>query len=345
MKEKNNDSHKRDLTIDVAKGIGIFLVVLAHTIKNEFVHNVIYMFHMPLFFLLAGMTLKYSLKNDTKDFLIKKIKKVIVPYLFFCIVTFLYWAIIERKIRGQMDISVVGNFINIFLFRINGDLYSYNIAMWFLPCLFISELLVYYLMKRVKSNKFRFMVSLIIFVLGYVMAINKVYLVFAIETAFIAQFFIFVGYYFSTVKNKVNILAKVIAIILSICTVIISLLLDNNIAMLGHNYGNIFIFVTSAIGGSYVVYELSSLIKNSKVLQFIGLNSLIILGFHEPIKRIVIKLFATILKVSDTFIRNNIFYSIVITIIVLIIIVPGIFILNRYFPMLVGRSRRIVDEK
>lgn len=39
----------RNLLVDVAKGIGIVLVVLGHS-GIEFGHYLIYMFHMPLFF-------------------------------------------------------------------------------------------------------------------------------------------------------------------------------------------------------------------------------------------------------------------------------------------------------
>lgn len=39
----------RNLLVDVAKGIGLVLVVLGHS-GIEFGHYLIYMFHMPLFF-------------------------------------------------------------------------------------------------------------------------------------------------------------------------------------------------------------------------------------------------------------------------------------------------------
>ena len=41
--------------IDVAKGIGIILVVIGHTNLPTLVMNLIYAFHVPLFFVLSGM--------------------------------------------------------------------------------------------------------------------------------------------------------------------------------------------------------------------------------------------------------------------------------------------------
>lgn len=47
---------QRDAVVDIAKGIGILLVVYGH-LKNPF-NPFIYAFHMPLFFFLSGFLLK-----------------------------------------------------------------------------------------------------------------------------------------------------------------------------------------------------------------------------------------------------------------------------------------------
>ena len=57
----------RDITFDIAKGIGIVLVVIGHFIPDNapswyigFV-SVVYHFHMPLFFFVSGMFVKKGL--------------------------------------------------------------------------------------------------------------------------------------------------------------------------------------------------------------------------------------------------------------------------------------------
>lgn len=52
---------ERDLSIDIMKGIGICAVIAGHTFLNT-IHNLIYSFHMPLFFILSG----YFYKRDNK---------------------------------------------------------------------------------------------------------------------------------------------------------------------------------------------------------------------------------------------------------------------------------------
>lgn len=57
--------------IDVARGLGIFLVIIGHLNTNEILHNTIYSFHMPFFFFLSGYLNKPS--QDFKLLLKKKI--------------------------------------------------------------------------------------------------------------------------------------------------------------------------------------------------------------------------------------------------------------------------------
>ena len=51
--------------IDCIKGIGIFLVVLGHIYKDNYIGQWIYSFHMPLFFMLSGY-LMYAKSVDWK---------------------------------------------------------------------------------------------------------------------------------------------------------------------------------------------------------------------------------------------------------------------------------------
>lgn len=49
------DNSKRIDWVDVAKGVGIFLMVMGHSSMPDAVNRWIYSFHMPLFFLLSGL--------------------------------------------------------------------------------------------------------------------------------------------------------------------------------------------------------------------------------------------------------------------------------------------------
>lgn len=74
-------SEKRNTYLDVIKGIGIFLVVLAHVSESHSITRVIYSFHMPLFFIISGYVYgKYNKVENCRLFVQKKISSLLVPY-------------------------------------------------------------------------------------------------------------------------------------------------------------------------------------------------------------------------------------------------------------------------
>ena len=87
--------------IDIAKGIGIILVVFAHTIvpqirensfRAKFVWIFIYNFHMPLFFFLSGYLFEKGLPKytDKGKFVLGKLKYLMIPYLTFSVFAYVF---------------------------------------------------------------------------------------------------------------------------------------------------------------------------------------------------------------------------------------------------------------
>lgn len=77
---------KRIDYLDMAKGIGILLVIIGHiSYVSEPVRQYISTFHMPLFFVISGMLLYYKQeeKNSLPDLAVRKFKGLMVPY-FIC---------------------------------------------------------------------------------------------------------------------------------------------------------------------------------------------------------------------------------------------------------------------
>ncbi|WP_233429236.1 acyltransferase family protein [Klebsiella variicola] len=90
----------RERWVDYAKGIGIILVVFGHAnrglyssgiyISSEIYHyldNIIYSFHMPLFFFLSGLFFVSSINNKSKEgFLLSKVKNILYPYVLWSLI-------------------------------------------------------------------------------------------------------------------------------------------------------------------------------------------------------------------------------------------------------------------
>lgn len=88
--------------IDIAKGIGILLVIALHT---DFHQEWMTTFEMPLFFLLSGLFVKIDM--PFREYAIKKINTLLVPYIFLSLrnlymmlilhvgmIKFLFWKVI-----------------------------------------------------------------------------------------------------------------------------------------------------------------------------------------------------------------------------------------------------------
>jgi len=73
---------KRVQYIDIAKGIGIVLVVMGHNdfaLISPFAHKLIYSFHMPMFFFMSGMFFRPDV--PFWSFLCNRFNRVLKPFL------------------------------------------------------------------------------------------------------------------------------------------------------------------------------------------------------------------------------------------------------------------------
>ena len=74
--------------IDIAKGIAIIGILAGHmrftkVFGIDFVHNIVYQFHVPIFFLISGYFLKPEMQ--LQPFLARGLKRLMGPYLFTCV--------------------------------------------------------------------------------------------------------------------------------------------------------------------------------------------------------------------------------------------------------------------
>ncbi len=68
-------------SISVTKGFGILLMVMAHAGCPKVIHDLIYMFHMPLFFIMSGYCFKPVYINAPKQFAMRRVKGLYLPYI------------------------------------------------------------------------------------------------------------------------------------------------------------------------------------------------------------------------------------------------------------------------
>lgn len=139
-------SEKREPWIDRAKGLLIFLVVLGHVAGAggnlahgtaadalQLIRNVIYMFHMPAFFVLAGLMWK-SPSVAFLPFMRRKAKRLLLPYVVFGISSVAVFALVYGyAVWWQPLLSLLhaGGWPD-------GEGFRCNSVLWFLPVMFVS---------------------------------------------------------------------------------------------------------------------------------------------------------------------------------------------------------------
>ena len=132
---------------DILKGIGILCVLLGHTVLSGYPKELIYGFHMPLFFFCSGVFFK---QRSLKETFIKSVKQLLVPYLFFFSILQGSYFLIELKATHSLSLSIA-NVLADLTEPLNEDSHYY-LTIWFLICLFMIRIVYAALAKHVDNK-------------------------------------------------------------------------------------------------------------------------------------------------------------------------------------------------
>src|SRR6266550_5765336 len=75
--------------IDIARGIGIILVLYGHLFVSDKYNYLIFAYHMPLFFFISGLVFKPTAK-PLREVTVKYFKQLLIPYLLFAALTYCF---------------------------------------------------------------------------------------------------------------------------------------------------------------------------------------------------------------------------------------------------------------
>lgn len=125
--------------IDIAKGIGIILVISGHLCENGPIRNFIYSFHMPLFFMLSGLV--YNV-DKAKSLKIAQIKNLTAKYIEWSVIYLAFDFVIRYGIEGSRTKCELWNEIIMTI-----SFYGISV-LWFLSALIIGLIIVLLVGKR-----------------------------------------------------------------------------------------------------------------------------------------------------------------------------------------------------
>lgn len=277
------DIKKRNISLDIAKGIGIILVVLGHTKAPEELINFIFCFHMPLFFLISGYLFNFEKwKYRFSCFFQSRMERLIIPYFLTSLCFFYpFWFFLGRHFgkEKELDISPIKEFVGIFYGSAADHYLSFNIPLWFLPCLFISELIFFFILKHVKTIELKIITILGMSVLGIM--IGKLYaLPWSIDIAMVVQIFLGVGYVLKIKKFNISVWIG----IASLSILLIDVHFLGRVDTASRYYKNALMYFVGGISGTLFILWISDIIARvkyiSKLFSYLGMQSMTIFIWH-----------------------------------------------------------------
>lgn len=316
--------NKRIEWIDTLRGISIFLVVLGHTILPYSWLIYVFSFHIPLFFFISGFLFNPEKYPDSAQFIKRKATALLWPYLVFFLINFVYWILFFGSNQYFEPVKQ--------MLYSSDKLFAPFIPLWFLPTLFITEIIFYFLYK--KCQKFWLPLSVIISgTIGFYLAKYK--LIWGIDIALVAILFYYLGFVARTYEEKIKKIKTIPIAIISILFLTANLILafDQNtqVTMIYRYYAKGWLYLLAAITGiiGYIFlakFLKKTLLKNITIIDWLGRNSLIILGLHTIFYYYVSDFFRIYLHIYP---KTSVLYSFIYTIITLVMITPFIYLINK----------------
>ena len=303
---------KRISYIDIAKFIGIFLIVLGHMLRRGQVLSVLITAGVPLFFFLSGVTYHYT--DQKLNFWKKKFMTLVIPYLFAGLVSIIIFTLLGSFAGSRLNVSIRSTDL---LPNLGGLLYAnsktqymkWNNSLWFIPCLFCVLILTDLLETVLKHSApghplpIRILSIIICTALGKYLVLSGIHLPWQMETALNVFLFTECGVIFqqhflpnmqenSLPRRKASLLMAVPFLLAGI----VCCMINGKVSIRTDEYAFYPLFLLSAFTCIPGILLLSIAIRNCRALEFAGQRTLPILMWNK----FPILLFQTIVPFTST---------------------------------------------
>lgn len=326
--------------IDQLRSIAFLFVIIGHVALPKEMQSLIYSFHMPLFFLISGLTINREklISIPLKDYILKQFKGLVIPYFWMSYLCYPLWYVTFKMI-DNVNTSVFDVFKGIFIGN-NLIVSSTSNALWFLLVLFIANILYVCLLKITKGYNFALLgLVLICAVFGY---LDKGFAqVWHFNVAFTAIVMIFIGnefmmWYkksnFFKRKHDVKYTALIIGLIMLFFLIgIISHIINGRISMTANKFGKSFLlFYITALAFSAVITLIVMHLPKISLITCIGRNTLLYVGIHIPIIRLLEHAF------NDIFSQYK--FSIPLAFVLYVGLLPVVIFCQKFVPFVCGKT-------
>ncbi len=335
--------------VDYMKMFAIFFVVWGHSaLTAPELKQLIYAVHMPLFFFVYGITYRLESHEQkgflTMRFVVDKVKRLLFPYL--------VWSIAWLIVCGNFEFSDFAGMLY------GSQMTLKNIgtvtSLWFLPCMFLVELLFELCAEMIHNLKHKNIV-LLITVVGIIIVVELLPRIesgypWSINVSLMALIFVICGFLMkSFVANimeqkpikDIAVLCLSGVAFLATCWINIKFLeTTHNVDMASANYGVVALFIADALEGimalCIVAKYFDKLFRGNFIgrwLLFVGQNTMCIFLLHKPILQLVCEF----IQIDSAILRQLV--SVALSVLVLIFCAIIAFLVRKFIPEIVGEKR------
>lgn len=315
----------RILTLDIAKGIGIILVVVGHCINAYTIPGIfIYAFHMPLFFFISGICFNGEKNKRFLPFMYKRFLQLIIPAVLFS-------AII----------------ISVSFFLLDKDIYLSNIswigfphAIWFLGILFIVEITYWGIYKSSKSSTNIIIFILLGFLIGAWTSSQKLCYPYSIFTSFSALAFYALGNLLQPLILKFSKQKKhsILFIIAGVGAILVECIFciktGHVISMVTNNF-----VLTDLFSACFGIFAIICISKSIELFFVLGMQNIFIWLGHNTLGIMCshILLINISNKLIEPLISNHLLYKLTESLFVWIVVIVLSIFINHNCRWLVGK--------
>ncbi len=279
------ESSERTRFVDIAKGIGIILVVLGH-LSEPYMPNMvkwIFSFHMPLFFVLSGYLKGTKKVTNFKVYAKRRAVALLWPYIVFAIAI---WGIAFIDSIVQDNWQIFFQSILIHIFGYSSEKYGIGVI-WFLAVLFETEVIFAWIEDKKKA-----WIYLIFVLIGILLLHFRIIIPIYLNIVVISVPFFAFGH---TIKNvidrskelKLYFLALIVILVLFLSVLSTRMNGKVNLAIFDSG-GNIVYFYLGALSGTLFVIGVSIILDRLEVggfLERLGQETLVIMMAHFFVNR------------------------------------------------------------
>ncbi|GAB2547511.1 acyltransferase family protein [Spirosoma aerophilum] len=335
----------RTVWADYAKAIAILLVVIGHQKLPWPAFQFIYSFHMPFFFLISGYLFSFQKHPVARLFVRHRAKTILLPYASLGLLLYGYWALIAQRFGGHDPIPYWKPLVGMVYGVGTGGWLSHAVLSWFLPCLFMVEILFYFLFRRpvYPLLKLGGLISLAL----CIALIQPTRLPFGLDIAFTGVLFYWAGHQGKTAIKSflTNPTPTLLWMVIALAGFTFALATSNGKVdmrdlLYGHQYP---LFLLGGLTGSLMLMGLSRIAANvfggRYWVELIGRNTLITL-FFQPIATTMLKVMALgyLSWPKESFTAPH-WINLGFASAILALQIPFILVITRYLPFILGRTQ------